>query len=72
MSKRVGKQTVKLNHPVSILSSAAIVGQKEKDGPLGTSFDVIMADAEWNEEHGKRLKARCNGRRFGLQSKRQD
>ena len=31
MSKRVGKQTVKLNHPVSILSSAAIVGQKEKD-----------------------------------------
>jgi len=58
MSKRVGKQTVKLNHPVSILSSAAIVGQKEKDGPLGTSFDVIMADAEWNEETWEKTESK--------------
>lgn len=49
MNKRLGTQTVQLETPVTILSSAAIVGQKEKDGPLGTSFDVIMPDAEWNE-----------------------
>lgn len=58
MSKRLGTQTVKLDTPVSILSSAAIAGPKEKDGPLGDSFDVVMKDAEWNEETWEKTESK--------------
>lgn len=49
MDKRLGAQTVRLKNPVSVCASAAIGGQKEKEGPLGDFFDIIMPDAEWNE-----------------------
>ncbi len=58
MSKRLGTQTVALDTPVSILSSAAIAGPKEKDGPLGDCFDVVMADAEWNEETWEKTESK--------------
>ncbi|MBQ2613933.1 MAG: stage V sporulation protein AD [Clostridia bacterium] len=58
MGKRIGKQTVRLEHPVGILASASIAGQKEKDGPLGSDFDVIMADAEWNEETWEKTESK--------------
>lgn len=56
--KRIGKQTVKLKTPVSILASAAIAGQKEAEGPLGDYFDVTMADAEWNEETWEKTESK--------------
>ncbi len=58
MSKRLGTQTVKLDTPVSILSAAAIAGPKEKDGPLGDCFDVVMKDAEWNEETWEKTESK--------------
>lgn len=58
MSKRLGKQTVKLETPVTILASAAIAGQKEKDGPLGDYFDVTMENAEWNEETWEKTESK--------------
>ncbi|MEE1013162.1 MAG: stage V sporulation protein AD [Clostridia bacterium] len=58
MSKRMGKQTVKLETPVTILASAAIAGQKEKDGPLGDYFDVTMENAEWNEETWEKTESK--------------
>jgi len=45
MNKRIGKQTVKLTQPISIISSANIVGKKEGEGPLSQYFDTIMSDA---------------------------
>jgi len=48
--KRLGKQTVAIESDVSIVSSAAIVGQKEGEGPLSHYFDIIIEDAEWGEE----------------------
>jgi len=50
MPKRLGKQTVAIESNVSIISSAAIVGQKEGEGPLAYYFDTIFEDAEWGEE----------------------
>lgn len=46
MSKQmIGKQSIRLNHPVHVLSGASIVGKKEGDGPLAQYFDVIGEDS---------------------------
>ena len=42
--KRQGKYTVRFEHPPIIRSYASIVGQKEKEGPLGTYFDTVCED----------------------------
>ena len=43
--KKRGSQTVVLQEPPVVRASAAIVGRKEADGPLGDRFDQIEADA---------------------------
>ncbi|AOT68663.1 stage V sporulation protein AD [Geosporobacter ferrireducens] len=42
--KRLGRQTVKLQHPPSIISTATTVGPKEGEGPLSHYFDVVLTD----------------------------
>lgn len=42
--KRLGKQTIKLAAPPTMLATAAIVGPKEGEGPLSTYFDMIQKD----------------------------
>ena len=49
MNKRYGRQTVRIDD-VSIASEAAIVGEKEGDGPLGEYFDIVLDDNQWNEK----------------------
>ncbi len=44
MAKRQGKQTIRLERPVSILSYASTVGKKESEGPLAPYFDVTSQD----------------------------
>ena len=44
MSKRIGKRTVHLPNRPGIVSWASVAGQKEKDGPYGHLFDVILKD----------------------------
>lgn len=44
MAEKLGKRTVKLTENVNIVSSAAIVGQKEHEGPLGKYFDKFYVD----------------------------
>ena len=48
--KRIGKQTVALRDPPSILGSASAVGKKEGEGPLRKSFDVISEDSYFGEK----------------------
>ena len=45
MSKKIGKQTVRLAEGVPILSAASTVGPKEAEGPLGKYFDQKVEDA---------------------------
>lgn len=42
--KKIGKQTVKLENPVAILSAFSSVGKKEGEGPLAKYFDKIYSD----------------------------
>lgn len=55
--KRLGKQTLKLSAPPSMLSNASIVGPKEGEGPLAQYFDVILKDDYFGEESWE--KAEC-------------
>ncbi len=48
--KRVGAQTVMYELPPKLISSAAIVGDVEGKGPLGTCFDLILEDDTWGEK----------------------
>lgn len=49
MTKRIGKQTFMLSNPVGIASTAAVVGQKEGEGPLKEYFDYISSDSYFGE-----------------------
>ena len=49
-SKRMGRQTVALAHPPSVLSFANIGGKFEKEGPLSTYFDELCEDSFFGEE----------------------
>ena len=44
MEKQIGKQSVRFENPPYIVSSAAIVGQKEGEGPYAKFFDEILGD----------------------------
>jgi stage V sporulation protein AD len=50
MSKRIGKQTVRLSRGISILSAASTVGPKEAEGPLGKWFDQKIEDPFFGEK----------------------
>ena len=49
-NKRIGKQTVYISNPPSIIGSASIGGKKEGEGPLATSFDYISEDSYFGEK----------------------
>lgn len=44
------KQSIKFTNPPYILSSASIVGTKEKEGPLGELFDITSDDDLFGEK----------------------
>lgn len=56
--RRNGNQTVKLNNPPSIISSASIVGPKEGKGPLKLYFDNIIDDEMWGEKSWEKAESR--------------
>lgn len=56
--KRLGKQTVKLTNPPSIVGCASIVGPKEGQGPLRDYFDNILEDEEWGEKSWEKSEAK--------------
>ncbi|HOJ09657.1 MAG TPA: stage V sporulation protein AD [Clostridiales bacterium] len=56
--KRLGKQTVKLQNPPSIVSTACIVGPKEGAGPLGEYFDMVIDDELWGEKTWEKAESK--------------
>lgn len=49
LTKQIGRQTLRLEYPPTIAAGAAVVGQKEGEGPLGHCFDYISPDAYFGE-----------------------
>ena len=50
MKQTTGKQSISFMEPVYICSGASLVGQKEKEGPLGACFDHVAADPMCGKE----------------------
>ena len=50
MTKKIGRQTLKLQYPPTIAATAAVVGQKEGQGPLKRYFDYISYDSYFGEK----------------------
>lgn len=50
MFKRMGAQTVRLENPPYVLSSAGVVGKREGEGPLKDGFDFISDDSYFGEQ----------------------
>ena len=44
MEKTVGKQSIRFEEAIHLISAASIAGKKEGEGPLGKLFDKISAD----------------------------
>lgn len=57
-SKRNGKQTVRLENPPNIVSTASIVGPKEGQGPLKLYFDAIIDDEMWGEKSWEKAESK--------------
>lgn len=58
MNQRIGKQTVRFGEPPVILETAAIVGEKEGQGPLAQSFDNILDDDQWGEKSWEKAESK--------------
>lgn len=56
--KKLGKQTIKLNSPPSIVATGTIVGPKEGDGPLKNYFDVILNDDIYEENSWEKAESK--------------
>ncbi len=50
MAKRIGRHTLRLEKPVSIIGFAAAVSRKEAKGPLGKYFDCVNDDSSLGED----------------------
>lgn len=62
MTKKLGANTLRLEHPPAISAGAAVVGQKEGDGPLREHFDSVSLDsyfgqASWEKAESEMLKS---------------
>ena len=55
--KKIGNQSFVLNSPVNIVSTASIVGPKEKNGPLNKYFDQCLEDEFWGEKSWEKAES---------------
>ena len=58
MIKKIGSRSYAPDVPVSVLSSAAVVGKKEGEGPLKGCFDFISDDSYFGESSWEKAESR--------------
>ena len=49
MAERIARGVFRTDTPVRIRSYAAVVGEKEGEGPLGSRFDLVEPDAYFGQ-----------------------
>ena len=47
--KKLGTQTIMFDNPITISSTASIVGPKEADSPISKYFDKCLEDEFWED-----------------------
>ena len=58
MSKRLGRQTVRLETRPAVLAYAAVGGKKEGEGPLRRGFDFLSEDSYFGEASWEKAESR--------------
>lgn len=58
MATRVGRYTIRLDTPPSVMGYASIVGKKEGEGPLADEFDQIQDDTTFGEKTWEKAESR--------------
>lgn len=66
MTKKLGGSTVKLSAPPTIAASAAVVGEKEGQGPLASYFDRISYDSYFGEKSWEKAESAMLKQCFGI------
>lgn len=66
MTKKIGRQTLKLQYPPTIAATAAVVGQKEGQGPLKRFFDYISYDSYFGEKTWEKAESAMLKQCFSL------
>lgn len=66
MATRIGRQTVQLDRPPTILAYAAVGGKKEGEGPLRRGFDQISEDSYFGETSWEKAETRMLRECFSL------
>lgn len=66
MAKRIGTDTVLCETEPQILSSAAVVGKKEGEGPLQEHFDTIHEDTTLSEKSWEKAESRLQSEALTL------
>ena len=56
--QKIGKQTIKFDHPPTILDTACIAGPKEADGPLSKYFDKCIEDEMYGEKTWEKAESK--------------
>lgn len=64
MNQMVGKQSVRFEEPIKLISYACVGGKKEGEGPLGKQMDLIVDDPlfgeeNWEASESKFVKTAC-------------
>ena len=67
----LGRSTFAMNRPPSILSSAAVGGKKEGEGPMAQWFDEIQNDTTFGEKTWEKAESRFQQRACELALKKQ-
>lgn len=65
-AKHLGKQTLALSMPPSVVAGACVVGQKEGQGPLRNYFDFISEDAYFGESSWEKAESAMLKQTFSL------
>ena len=65
-SKHIGRRTAALQCPPLIAAGAAVVGKKEGEGPLRSSFDYISEDSYFGQKSWEKAESTMLEKCFGL------
>lgn len=65
MSKHFGRQSVRFENPVYIITTASTVGPKEGEGPLAEFFDIILPDSLCGEDSWEKAESKIVKDTFG-------
>ena len=66
MAERIARGVFRTETPVLVESYAAVVGEKEGQGPLGSCFDEIISDSHFGEETWEQAETRFQLEAVGL------